>query len=71
MSEESRRGRLMPGEGVIDLRRMLSALRDGREEPPVAVEVISDDLALRDPFEVAGTAAATTRSVLENARWSA
>jgi len=59
----------MPGEGVIDLKRMLRAVRDGRSAPPVAVEVISDDLAARDPFEVARLAAAATRAVLEEAGW--
>jgi sugar phosphate isomerase/epimerase len=67
--EESRRARLMPGEGVIDLKRMLRAVRDGRAAPPVAVEVISDDLAARDPFEVARSAVTATRAVLEEAGW--
>jgi sugar phosphate isomerase/epimerase len=69
VGEESRRARLMPGAGVIDLPRMLGAVCDGRDKPPVVVEVISDAIAGRDPFEVARTAAAATRAVLHAAGW--
>jgi sugar phosphate isomerase/epimerase len=69
IGEESRHARLMPGAGVIDLSRMLRVVRDRHAEPAIAVEVISDDLAARDPFEVARSAAASVRAVLAEAGW--
>ncbi len=56
--EESRHGRLLPGEGVIDFSSIIGRLKDYGANPTVSVEVISDALHRLEP-DVA------TRSAIE------
>ena len=50
---EMMHGRRLPGEGAADLTGLLRALRDSGCVAPLEVEVYSDVLHARDPFEVA------------------
>lgn len=47
--EESRHGRLLPGEGVIDFDSMINRLKGYGANPTVSVEVISDVLHKMEP----------------------
>jgi sugar phosphate isomerase/epimerase len=71
VGEESRHGRLLPGTGVIDFGVLLRGLADAGHRPPIAVEVLSDELSRMDPRRAASLAAAATRRVLESADWPA
>lgn len=67
IGEESRHARLLPGEGVIDLSRLLTELRLTGERPAIAVEVLSDRLAAEGPYRIAELAIAAGRRVLARA----
>ena len=54
--EESRHGRLLPGEGVIDFDSMIRRLQDYGAKPTISVEVISDQLHRLDQMVAARTA---------------
>jgi sugar phosphate isomerase/epimerase len=71
VGEESRHGRLLPGNGVIDLAGLLHSLADAGHHPPIAVEVLSDELSAMDPRLAASLAAAATLRVLQSANWPA
>lgn len=62
LRQEGRHGRLLPGDGVIDLTGFLGVLREIGVSLPLAVEVLSDELDARSPVEVAMRAA---RSVMD------
>jgi sugar phosphate isomerase/epimerase len=69
VGEESRHERLLPGEGVIDLGRILAKL--GEETgPAVAVEVLSDRLDAEGPYRAAELALAASRKLLIKAGWT-
>jgi len=54
---EGRHGRLLPGDGVIDLPGFLGVLGEVGVDLPLAVEVLSDELDACNPVEVAMRAA--------------
>jgi sugar phosphate isomerase/epimerase len=54
--EESRHGRLLPGDGVIDFDSMIKRLKGYGANPTVSVEVISDVLHKMDPHVATRTA---------------
>ncbi|MCB1546422.1 MAG: hypothetical protein KDJ41_01010, partial [Hyphomicrobiaceae bacterium] len=49
--EESRHGRLLPGEGTVDFPALLATLRRIGASPLVSVEVISDEVHRLPPQE--------------------
>jgi sugar phosphate isomerase/epimerase len=53
VAEESRRARLLPGEGAVDLGSVAAALAALRYDGPVGLEVLSTELAARPPEDVA------------------
>lgn len=57
LRHEGRHGRLLPGDGVVDLTGFLAALGEIGVTVPLAVEVLSDELDARNPVEVAMRAA--------------
>jgi len=64
LDREMVRGRLLPGEGDLDLAGFVAALRATGTAAPCAVEVFSDALA-REPIDiVAGRCAAAARKLL-------
>jgi sugar phosphate isomerase/epimerase len=69
VGEESRHGRLLPGEGVIDLVGLLRRLAAAGHRPPVAVEVLSDRLDQEGPMRAAALAARAASRVLDEAGW--
>jgi sugar phosphate isomerase/epimerase len=69
VGEESRHGRLLPGTGAIDLIGLLRKLDAAGHHPPIAVEVLSDELGAMHHVRAAALAAAATRQVLEAAGW--
>lgn len=62
--EETLHGRLLPGEGDIDLGGLLGVLKDNGCRAPIGVEVFSDAMAALSPEEVGRRTAATTRAVI-------
>jgi sugar phosphate isomerase/epimerase len=60
-------GRVLPGEGVADVPGLLRALRDSGCTAPMEIEVYSDDLAARDPVDVARLAYDALTGVLARA----
>jgi sugar phosphate isomerase/epimerase len=63
--EESRHGRLLPGEGVINFASMVNRLKDYGANPTISVEVISDALHRLEPEAAARTAIAPCVALLE------
>jgi sugar phosphate isomerase/epimerase len=57
--------RLLPGDGALDLARLVAALRDARAVAPIGVEVFSDELHALEPREAARRAGEAVRRVLE------
>jgi sugar phosphate isomerase/epimerase len=53
LAEESRRARLLPGEGVVDFGAVAAALSAVGYDGPLGTEVLARDLAARPPEEVA------------------
>jgi sugar phosphate isomerase/epimerase len=70
VGEESRHARLLPGEGVIDLRGLLAELRREGQRPAVAVEVLSDRLDAEGPYKAAEMAIRAGRQALAGAGWN-
>jgi sugar phosphate isomerase/epimerase len=62
--EETMNGRLLPGEGDIDLDSLLGALDDIGAEPIVSPEVFNPAIGALGPDEAARRIAASTRAVL-------
>jgi sugar phosphate isomerase/epimerase len=62
--DETMNGRLLPGEGAIDLGRVLGAARAAKGSAPIGVEVFSARLAALPPVEAARLAADAMRAVL-------
>lgn len=58
VQEQDDRGRLMPGEGVIDLKTFLSVLREKRYNGCVSLEVLTREPLSGTPDELAARAAA-------------
>ena len=56
VKEESRHGRLLPGEGVIDFADIVCRLKGYGSNPTISVEVISDTLHRMDAVQAARTA---------------
>ncbi|ODT20932.1 MAG: hypothetical protein ABS54_13545 [Hyphomicrobium sp. SCN 65-11] len=71
--EESRHGRLLPGEGVIDFDSIVGRLMGYGAKPTISVEVISDALHRMEPAVAARTAIEPCVALLDrlgvNARW--
>jgi sugar phosphate isomerase/epimerase len=65
LAEESLLGRLVPGEGELDLRAFLSALA-GDLPPLVGPEVFSDELWRLDPGELGRRLGDATRAALKD-----
>lgn len=65
---ESRHGRLLPGQGAINLVKIVRALDTIGCQAPIGVEVFSDELNRLAPIEAARKAADAMRSVLARAR---
>jgi sugar phosphate isomerase/epimerase len=63
--KERQEGRLIPGEGAIDLVAVLSAIHDSGVDAPVGMEVSSAALRSMDPADAALIAAKATRSLLD------
>lgn len=57
--------RVMPGDGVIDLQRFLSLLRQIGYSRWISLELFREDLWQQDPLEVAETGLAKMRAVCE------
>lgn len=53
LAEESRRGRLLPGDGVVDFPAVAVALTKAGYDGPLGTEVLSRDLARQPPEAVA------------------
>ncbi|UOY01785.1 hypothetical protein [Blastococcus sp. PRF04-17] len=53
LAAESRQGRLLPGEGAVDLAAVAAVLRNVGYSGPLGTEVLSAELAERPPEEVA------------------
>jgi sugar phosphate isomerase/epimerase len=64
---ETRHCRRPPGAGVFDLIGLLRGLDEHGVRAPIAIEVLSDKFAGRDPAEVFGELVATTAGVLDEA----
>ena len=62
--EETLHGRLLPGDGDIDLSGIVSALREIGSRAPIGVEVFSDDLQRLPPVEIGRRCGETTRAIL-------
>ena len=62
--DEAMTGRLLPGEGDIDLAAVLAILDDIGADPIIAPEVFSSELAALGPAEMARRIAAATASVV-------
>jgi len=73
VAKESRNGRLLPGEGVIDFASIVSRVMDGGANPTISVEVISEVLHRMEPETAARTAIEPCVALLERlgvtARW--
>ena len=71
--EESRHGRLLPGEGVIDFTSIIGRLMGSGAKPTISVEVISDALHRLEPAVATRTAIEPCLSLLDrlgvSARW--
>jgi sugar phosphate isomerase/epimerase len=65
--KESIHGRLLPGQGAIDLVSIIRALDSIGCEAPVGVEVFSDELKQLPPIEAARRAGDAARAVLAKA----
>jgi sugar phosphate isomerase/epimerase len=65
VAKESRNGRLLPGEGVIDFASMVSRVLDGGAKPTISVEVISEVLHRMEPETAARTAIDPCVALLE------
>lgn len=65
--EETLHGRLLPGEGDIDLGRIVRVLREIGCEAPIGVEVFSDELSKLSPEEIGRRCGETVREVLGSA----
>jgi sugar phosphate isomerase/epimerase len=63
--KERQEGRLIPGEGAIDLVAVLSAIHDSGVDAPVGMEVSSAALRSMDPADAALIASKATRSLLD------
>jgi len=61
-------GRLLPGEGAIDLVGNIQALDAVGNTAPIGVEIFSDQLAALAPIEAVRRAAEATQRVLSAAR---
>ena len=57
--------RVYPGDGILDLRRMLMMLKDQGFRGPVSLELFREDLWEADPLEVAKTGAEKVRKLLD------
>ena len=53
LAEESRRGRLLPGEGVVDFPAVAAALTKAGYDGPLGTEVLDRRLAAQPPEAVA------------------
>jgi sugar phosphate isomerase/epimerase len=53
LAEESRRSRLLPGEGAVDFAAVAAALSSVGYDGPLGTEVLARDLAARSPEDVA------------------
>ena len=53
LADESRRGRLLPGDGVVDFPAVAATLARAGYDGPLGTEVLSRDLAAQPPEEVA------------------
>jgi sugar phosphate isomerase/epimerase len=53
VADESRRSRLLPGEGIVDFAAVAAALTAVGYDGPVGTEVLARDLATRPPEDVA------------------
>ena len=53
LADESRRARLLPGEGAVDFAAVAAALRGIGYDGPMGTEVLSSALAARPPEDVA------------------
>jgi sugar phosphate isomerase/epimerase len=53
LADESRRGRLLPGDGVVDFRAVAAALARAGYDGPLGTEVLDSRLAGRTPEDVA------------------
>ncbi|MBT0770872.1 sugar phosphate isomerase/epimerase [Kineosporia sp. J2-2] len=63
LRHEGRHGRLLPGEGVVDIAGFLATLGEIGVDLPLAVEVLSDELDARHPVEAARAAAQSVISL--------
>jgi len=66
--DETMHGRLLPGEGAIDLIGIIRALDIIGCQAPIGVEVPSDELKKLPPFEVARRAGDAARAILAKER---
>jgi len=64
---ETLHGRLLPGEGELDLPRLVAALREIGADAPLGAEVFSDALHALEPDEVARRAGDCMRSLVAKA----
>src|SRR5690606_19425249 len=64
VAQESRHGRRLPGDGVIDFDSIIGRLMDYGAKPTVSVEVISDDLHRMEPEVATRTAIAPCLALL-------
>jgi len=69
LRDATRHGRLIPGEGVIDLTGLLRALRSTGSTPPLTVEVLNEALLTRyGPEGLARRLGAAMRSIVAASR---
>jgi len=62
--DETMNGRLLPGDGVFDLHGLLRVVRDGKGNPPIGVEIYSEQMRSLAPAEAGRAAGNATRAVL-------
>jgi sugar phosphate isomerase/epimerase len=62
--------RVLPGEGGLPLRELLSAIADTGYRGPISVEVFHPKYGSRSPHEVAREARERTLQILQQAGWS-
>ena len=60
--------RRLPGDGDIDLPRILRMLREGGSPAPLGVEVFSEELFPLDPTDVARRCGDATRAAIDASR---
>ena len=58
------RGRVLPGDGVAPLGKIVAAVAATGYDGPVEVEVLGEDVWARDPFEIARLAVERTEALL-------